>query len=94
MQRCKKNLNYNIIINNSINCSLKNCKETFINSLKLSIINIKKFVKNNKVPNFMNDVIIETKKLLKKSKLNEEEITKISFHLLLITFFAIIGGFN
>ena len=74
--------------------SLKNCKETFINSLKLSIKNIKKFVKNKKVPNFMNDVIIETKKLLKKSTLNEEEITKISFHLLLITFFSIIGGFN
>ena len=42
----------------------------------------------------MYDVIIETQNLLKKSKLNKQEITKISFHLLLITFFSIIGGFN
>ena len=79
--------NNKFIIIEFVKCIIKNCKNEFIKGLDYFM---KKLNSNSKIPDFMNDVISDTQKILQKSKYTDEDITKCSFHLLLIIYYTIL----
>ena len=72
---------------------MNKCKSEFVNGL---IFFMKKLNSNSnsKIPEFMNDVISDTQKILQKSKYTDEDITKCSFHFLLVLYYTILDMFG
>lgn len=85
--------NNKFIIINFVKCIMNKCKSEFVNGL---IFFMKKLNSNSnsKIPEFMNDVISDTQKILQKSKYTDEDITKCSFHFLLVLYYTILDMFG